>query len=549
MRIDEQMHTAFQEEMGALEHFRLAYSLAHPSVGLERDDPDVKRLMEAMAFFGARSRLAAERHMLALRQRLFRQFFTYLLSPLPTMGLIQARPTGQCADALTLPCGSQFAVRLGDGRQAMARLLTDLRILPLTLISCTTLLRPDRGFRLLLRLRAPYARNDDVGLLRLHISHLHDFKDSLGILHALEQHLLRASVTYDGEVSETTTGLPCRVTFGLPDLPLTEGHDNEGGHPIERQRLSIHFPQRELFVNLELAPCPNSWTTATLCLDLDEQWPRELILNRDLFQLFVAPVANLKSDFAQPLTCPGTRERHALVHPQPEQGYVLHSIRGVYELQKQGMRPLRPGIFAGGNGTYEIDHSTVSGREPPWLVLNFPEAFEHPRRIAVEALWHQPWLDAAMHRGGRILPFSRQTIGVDWQWAGSLVPHRDNPFLTRYDGFIQLLTLMNKTTLNLEDVKVLLDAVGMGEGSCYGEALRLLVEVDCQQAPRRTSHGGMMVKQVYRFVFREQGQGLQPLLASFTRHAERILDAWVADRVVEVEMGTTAVADPQGQHP
>lgn len=541
--MDEQLYKAFQEEMNALEHFRLSYSLAHPAVSLERDDPDVRRLIEAMAFFGARSRLAAENHGLAMQRRLFRQFFDYLLSPLPVMGLLQARPTGQFADSQTLPRGSQFLIQTGDGRKGYVRLLADLRILPLRMTGCTTLYRPDRGFRLLLRLDALHAGNDKLGVLSLYISHLNDFKGSLGVHHALQKHMLRAAVVYDGEVNESTRGLPCKVSFGIPPQAPDEAGEDELNHPLEQERLCIHCPRQELFVHIEMPPAPGSWTTLTLCLDLDAHWPRELVLNRDIFQLFVVPIANLKRDFAQAITCKGTQERHALLHPQPDLGYVLHSVRGVYELSKQGMEPLLPGIFFGGNGSYEMDQSQRGKQLISWLALTFPEAFTRSRRIMVDAIWHQPWLAAAMHRGSRIVPFSRQTTGVDWELIGELIPHRDNDFLRHHDGFIQLLTLMNKSILSLEDIRVLLSAAGMISDGYYGEAMNMLVDVQCQLSPRRTGRSGTMVKQVYRFVFQEQGDVWQPLLASFTRHAERILDAWGADRVVEVETATSAVTE------
>lgn len=546
MRIDESLYAAFQEEMAALDRFRMTCALIHPSAGLEPDDPDVKRLMEAMAFFGARSRLSAERHVLSMRQRLFRQFFSYLLSPLPVMGLLQARPTGQLADALTLPRGSQFLIQTGKGRDGYVCLLHDLRILPLSIIECATLYRPDRGFRLLLRLKAPYARSDDIGLLRIHISHLNDFKSSLSVLHALEKHLVRAAVVYDAEVNETTQGLSCPVSFGLPDVSSDDADREALAHPVERERLRIHFPRQELFLNVAMAPSPTGWTLATLCLDLDADWPRELILNRDIFQLFVVPVVNLKQEFGAPITCNGSRERHAIFHPQPERGYALHSVLGVYELQDQGMVPLMPGIFFGGNGSYEVDYAGQGSQETPFLSLTFPDAFERSRRIVVDGLWHQPWLDEALHRRGRVLPFSRQTTGVDWDLAGPTAAHQANPFLGHYDGFVQLLTLMNKMTFDLADIKALLGAAGMAQAA-YGEAMDQLSDVRCEVAPVRTGQGGTQVRQIYRFVFRDPGQMRWPLIASFSRHAERILNAWVADRMVTVEVEGLAPASGQ-QH-
>ena len=53
MEMDEKLYRAFLEQMYELETFRMEYASRHPSAPLDRDDPDVKRLVEALAFFSA----------------------------------------------------------------------------------------------------------------------------------------------------------------------------------------------------------------------------------------------------------------------------------------------------------------------------------------------------------------------------------------------------------------------------------------------------------------------------------------------------------------
>ena len=55
---DDQVQTELLAEMRALESFREDYVLRHPQSLLTRDDPDVHRLMEALAFFSLRTRRA-----------------------------------------------------------------------------------------------------------------------------------------------------------------------------------------------------------------------------------------------------------------------------------------------------------------------------------------------------------------------------------------------------------------------------------------------------------------------------------------------------------
>src|SRR6478736_6276846 len=110
--MNEQLYRAFVDEVQALESFRMAYVAEHPSTPLQPDDPDVRRLLEALALFAARSRQAA---------------------------------LGTLNEAVELPCGTELAVRAGgDAGQGAAifRTLAPLRLLPLSLGRVGTLLLP-----------------------------------------------------------------------------------------------------------------------------------------------------------------------------------------------------------------------------------------------------------------------------------------------------------------------------------------------------------------------------------------------------------------------
>ena len=71
-----------------------------PGVPLDQEDPDVRRLIEAMAIFTARTRLAGTRHINARHRQILLQYFPFLLTPLPAMALAQAVLTGQLAEAV-----------------------------------------------------------------------------------------------------------------------------------------------------------------------------------------------------------------------------------------------------------------------------------------------------------------------------------------------------------------------------------------------------------------------------------------------------------------
>ena len=64
-----------------------------------------EELIEALAFFSARTLVSSRRNILKTRLRLFQQYFPFLLDPLPSMGLLQFTPTGRQTEVLRLLAG------------------------------------------------------------------------------------------------------------------------------------------------------------------------------------------------------------------------------------------------------------------------------------------------------------------------------------------------------------------------------------------------------------------------------------------------------------
>ncbi len=133
MKIDEGLYKTFLEEMNALETFRIAYASLHPGVPLDREDPDVRRLIEAMALFSARTRLAGTRNITATGRRIFQQYFPFLLAPLPSMSILQAQPTRQLVETVFYPKGSEIAVSPESGAPLSSGLWAIFVILTLRL--------------------------------------------------------------------------------------------------------------------------------------------------------------------------------------------------------------------------------------------------------------------------------------------------------------------------------------------------------------------------------------------------------------------------------
>src|SRR5688572_33126639 len=84
----DELFREFLTELQALDDFRSEYATRYEFEGLGRDDQDVRRLMEAMAFYSARARGGAGRAMYRYKVQALEQLFPHLLSPMPAMALL-----------------------------------------------------------------------------------------------------------------------------------------------------------------------------------------------------------------------------------------------------------------------------------------------------------------------------------------------------------------------------------------------------------------------------------------------------------------------------
>lgn len=536
MKLDDRLYEAFLDEMHELESFRMAYASAHPQTPLERDDPDVKRLTEAMAFFAARTRTAALRQVEASRRRIFQQLFPYLLSPLPAMGLLRAVPSAQFAEPVVLPAGAELELRADSGEEALFCAVDELRIMPFAVGRVDTLLLSRGGYRVVFPLRVPFARNDEIGQLRLHVNHLNDYIASLMVHDALQRHLRRIQVVFDPEqIDETTRGADCPFSFG--GAGEAAGRGALWAHPLEAERAFFHCPEADLYLNLELPPPPRNWQQATLLLDLDARWPASLRLSREILQLFVVPIVNLQRAPAAPLIYDGTQERCPLRHQAPERRFALHSVRGVYRVDAEQMTPLRPGTLAGGSGSYELEEQTDrAGRTHHWLYLHLPQAFATPVTVATDASWTQPWFSRVLDRKLGVVPYRHTFVGLKWELCNELQPHRDSGFAESMDTFLHLFALQNKTQLSLDDLRILLETLGSVWSGPFGQLAAVLRELRVEEVPPKSGDGraAALPKLVYRLRFDEADEGSRPLIDLFCRRVQRVLDLWISDAAVEV---------------
>ncbi|RKH10773.1 hypothetical protein D7V97_12980 [Corallococcus sp. CA053C] len=531
MRVDEALYASFLEELKSLEQFRLGYTALHPAAPLDGEDADVRRLTEALALFTARTRRAGQRELSRSTLKLFQQHFAYLLQPVPAMAMVRAVPDGRFVETAEVPRGAPFLLNPGDAAAPTGplslRTVAPLRLLPVALTRVKLERPSDQEGVLELTFESGFPRNDMPDLLRLHVHHLKDFRASLAVFFQLKTSVKAASVCFD----DTAVELPVR--FGAARSGGAEGEVSE--HPLQRLRSFLHFPQQELFLEAHLPRrVPRDWQVITLRLQLEGRWPPELVLTPDTFVLHAAPVVNLRRAMATPIEHDGTKERHGVQHPELEGGYRVHSTLGVYRLGGKGLVPLRPGAIAGGPDTYALEHEGQGARRTTWLSVDLPDAFEHPVRLGVDAMWHQPLPPRFEARGYRPVLADRFLEGLRWSLVGAVEPGSDNPLEHDQQALLRLLALRTERFLDKDGLLFLLGVLGMREQRYFRDLLDPLEEVKVQPKPFARSAAGF--KYVYQLGFGPMDASLLPALDLFCERLVDLLACWSADDVVELEV-------------
>ncbi|MFY0567108.1 type VI secretion system baseplate subunit TssF [Archangium lansingense] len=548
MQMDDTLYKAFLEELQTLEKFRMSYTALHPAAPLDREDQDVRRIIEALALFSTRTRQAGQRAQARGTMRLFQQHFSYLLDPVPAMAMLRAVPDARFVDATELPRGTPLLLNPGSASAPTGPLTfqtqASLRLLPISLSQVRVEQRGAESCRLRLTFESGFPRNDEPGALRLYINHLNDFRSSLAMFHHLKHGVRAASVLFDERGAEVAVG-PAGgargpVRFGAPRLSASEAEPFE--HPLQRVRSFIHFPQQELFLEVQVPPPPRNWRGFTLCLELAGRWPLELVLTPETFVLHAVPVVNLQRGMSNPIEHDGTRERHGIQHPEVSSGYRVHSVLGVYQMESQGMVPLRPGAISGGPGTYELENEGQGGARKTWLSLELPGAFMKPARVAVEASWHQPLPAQFDASGYRAVLAERSLEGVQWSLVGAVKPGIDNPLEHSQQALLQLLSLRTQRFLGLEELVFLLETLGVREQRYFRELVRHFTSVKVQSKPFARSAAGF--KYIYQLALSDLDATLLPTVDLFLERLLDLLGAWSTEDVIELEARLSRVEKP-----
>jgi type VI secretion system protein ImpG len=517
----------FLAELKAVDDF-LAYRTGG-ATSVSREDPDVRRLMESIAFFSARTRQAASDQLRGSVLSLVRGHLDDFLSPQPARGLVQATPAGLVTPAY-LPAGTVLRLTTVDGDLGLFSTMTDVTLRPLQIDLAERQLRSGSGFRLAIRIRARREVEDIPEPLAIHLSYLGDYPASLQFQYRLRCHLIErgVSVFYDAAPDPARTGMPCEVRFG--SAPPAQAEPGSGS-PIEQIRTFLHFPAKELSLGVSLPRPAAPWRQAWLCFDLDEQWPSELVVNKDVFRLFVLPIENLVRDVALPIKCDGTRAQFPIAPARVDASLVLHSVTGVFQELPSGRDPILPVQLASGDESYDLEHVAdgLGGIEPR-LVLRLPDAFAAPRVISVEARWYQPAFDRVAVGKLEARLQTRHVQGVELRLLGALAPHCQSALWRDPAAMLHVLSRRVSRVLGKRDLTSLMTLLGADADSHHAGIDADLLHIEPREEPVDLRRGGG-IRQVYKVTVGDIAEDRLGLVADYLRCVKLLLDAWSANPV------------------
>ena len=490
--IDHALFDDYQRELESLETFRERYRHLYPFAGLDRDDPDVQRLLEGLAFFTARTRRAADRALAGYERRALEQVFPHLVTPLPSMALLTVDATDRMTEPRTLPAGTEVAVSPradAHGRPATAisyRTLRELVVRPFDLdrprIQLTRL--GDDGYELVIPIRSATPRDKAVDAIELHLDPHGDLLAALRLHHALAHHLVSARYGFPG-----TTQAERRVR-AIAFAP-TPGDADGFANPLERFRALVHFPLAALALRFTIDQTPASWQRLELRLQLGPAWPRELSVPPGVFLLHATPMINLRRELADPMALDGTKARLEVAHPDPALELRPRELVAVYRSTAAGMVPLLPeALAAPDDDWYAIETTGRHTARQAWLDVHAPGAFEARAAIVADVDWYQPGAGRVLRGPLETRLTARHLDGTRWRTVTPIEPALDSPLAGRRDKLSRLLALAGRTDLDAPSLGFLLEVLGCAEHELFQRVARAISSLAVtRQADARSPSG------------------------------------------------------------
>ena len=515
-------------------------------------DPEVRRLLEAVAYLSAQTQKATYRATFDALSSLVAQRLDFAVRPLPARGLVAASHQGK-RSSLLMPQGTPLLLQLRDGRKVRVSLEVSAIVAPIA-VREARVEETAAGPVLLLRVElGPSLR--ELGWVCLQVDVLGDFARSLGLLRALRAGCTSAKLFLEpataGESVTKRHSVPLEVSFGAraaceADLDPAAFDVDRVLPPLEEVRAHFQFPERDLFVNLRVpanATCEQAleagashWLGIALAPDTSVG-----PVSPACFRPNVLPVQNLIRAPAEPIVDAGLKSRYALL-PPPEisastpdgfgHSFQLQSVTRVVAASLNREKTLFPTSLGDPERSYRLLRDERFGGEQHCLELGVAGTLAAPRVVRVEACWTQPGLDLAALGKVNVRPWHLATEGVTWKLLAPSAPFTPSPVEGSAEQLVELLAFSNRQRLDAQETLSVLRL--LCRGSSYPWAQLLAAFGAMRSESVLSKDGRSTVRQVW-LELKPTAEELAPLLEDLLERLGAVLSVW-GQEPVEVKV-------------
>lgn len=554
----------FLREIQSLEDFRALYRQRYAFEGLGSDDQDVRRLMEAMAFYAARSRGVAERAVRRYKRQALERLFPYLLTPMPAMGLLHPRPISTHAGWLSVPEGGEFVATETDmrGELVASRVFATraaLQVVPLHIVRNSVRLQNkvanssgasnrQRGWLLSLTIsadpRAPsrFFTPEGQPPLDSFVLHINPHGEPLLSIRLFDA--LKCSV--ERLCLRVRAGDELRFSrdYGSGELRrAAQAGGPSWENPIEHIRRLIHFPIGELGFRIDVRGMPTQWERMDLEFHLSEEWPPGLSVHDDSFLINPVTVHNVTRALAEPIEHDGTHTRLRISHTDPETGLRVREVLGVYRSEPD-VPGAREVLFPGSllHGGYLVDVDGVGEERAAWLEIESDLGeLARPQLLQVEADWYDPSARLPNPKVATVTPENQDAGAARWSLQEPLREPCDSPLRGNDKRLEELLDIHARGVPNVDDLRALLKALGTDSSDVFRRLPSYLVGLETETLPDTLSPRGAWT--VFELSVAFIPPVLVPAMRLLVSFLPRLLSLWTG--LPDVRVRATFTQQPE----
>lgn len=311
----------FHTELNLLKELATEFALTNPALaplldGSHRTDPDVERLLEAMAFQNAMLRRKLESDFPELVHKLTQLILPHYLRPIPATTIIGFTPH-TAGEAVTIPAGTLLSSAPVNGTPCLFTTCTDVKLHPLEISDACLAQQSGQSceLRLSLALHDLPLSSWQPGTVRLFLTGEHAAAAELYLL--LGRHVTRIVLTpADGGQACVLPG-NCLIPAGFAEGDELLPYPPQAFPGYRLLQEYFCTPEKFLFFDLcgwEQWQQRGDGTGFTVSFELDSLPSGPQRVRRESFALHAVPAANLFPHHADPISVNHHSDRY-LVRP------------------------------------------------------------------------------------------------------------------------------------------------------------------------------------------------------------------------------------------